>query len=66
MNYAQESQLQDFSKAIVQTADKYPEFSVAQVISHAWDMTKRVYFRLTPKDKVQFLGKLNVSQLINK
>ena len=63
MTYEQESQLADFSNAILYTAEKYPDYKVVQILDHAWIMTKKLYSYLTIQDKKFFLRYINTSKL---
>ena len=65
MTYEQESQLQDFSKAISYTAKHNPNITMAEVIEHAWTMVKNIYFHLTLKDKKFFLKHIDLPSLAN-
>ena len=54
MSPEKEAQARDFVNNVAYTISHYPHFTREEVLTHAWLMLKRIYFRLTSRDRQNF------------
>ena len=50
-SFRMEVYLPDFSASVEYCKKHHPEYTVGEILYHAFDMTKQIHFRMNSKDK---------------